>query len=216
MGTTRLNLYNQALQELGERSLASLTENRESRRRLDSAWNSDFTQYVLGTGQWKFAKRTQQLPSNPAQTPDFGWRYAFSIPSDLVRLAGVFSDESCYYPLLQYGQERGYYLANSDPLWVSYVSNASNYGGDLSMWPPELVRYATFELASRVALALTQDAGRLKDMKALALRELTDAKSSDAMEGPTRFPPPGRYVLSRTSGGDSRSDGGIRSRLIGG
>ena len=41
---TRLQLYNSALLLLGERNLASLSENREPRRLLDHVWDTGASQ----------------------------------------------------------------------------------------------------------------------------------------------------------------------------
>ena len=49
MATDRLKLYNGALTIIGERSIASLTTNEESRRLLDNQWNDGAVRYCRTT-----------------------------------------------------------------------------------------------------------------------------------------------------------------------
>lgn len=211
--TTRLALYNGALLECGERDLASLSENREPRRLLDRVWDNGVVRYCLGRGQWKFAKRTIQMVPSTDIDPAFGYRHAFQQPEDFVRTIGLWSDEYLQAPLLQYQQEGTLWFADFEPLYLSYVSDASTHGGDLSLWSEEFARAVEIYLAARIVKKLTQSAEDEKFMLAKAGAAFREAASGDAMEGPTTFPPPGRWVQAR-HGGTSR-DRGSRTSLIG-
>lgn len=210
---TKLALYNGALLECGERSLASLSENREPRRLLDQVWDTNAVDYCLSLGQWTFAKRSAEIAPDTGIDPGFGFTNAYLIPDDHVRTAGVWADERGQVPLTQYVVENKYWFADINPIFVSYVSNDASYGGDLTLWPPDFVRVVEVYLASRIARKLTQslqdEDTLLKKMRML----LADASSGDAMENPTKFPPRGSWVRSRTSG--ARSDRGSRGDLIG-
>ena len=81
---SKLSIYNGALTIIGERKLASLTENREPRYKLDEIWDNDMIDRCLQMGQWKFAKRTVELTASPSVTPSFGFQYAFEQPADHV------------------------------------------------------------------------------------------------------------------------------------
>ena len=56
--TDKLSIYNGALNILGERKLASETENREPRYQLDDIWDNDMVDRCLQMGQWNFAARS--------------------------------------------------------------------------------------------------------------------------------------------------------------
>lgn len=211
--TTRLDLYNMALLEIGERELASLTEDREPRRVLDQVWNTGFVDYVLKNGQWKFAKRTIEMANEPSITPGFGYSKAYTRPSDLVRITGITSDEYGQNPLTAYAAEGAYFFADVEPFYLSYVSNNASYGGDLSRWPSDFTLYAHTYLAMRVCKRLTQDKSEFDRLVDLGKKRLSEAKSADAMEGPTIFPPAGSFVRARQ--GSARGDRGSRSSLIG-
>lgn len=212
--TSRLLLYNSALMELGERSLASLNENRAPRRYLDTVWNNDALGKLLIAGQWKFAQRTVQMDADANLDTGFGYAYAFAVPDDLVRTTRVCSDEYFNAPYEQYEEENGAFYASLTPLYLSYVSRDENYGGDLARWPPNFVTFAERWLAQHILGSLTGNRTDKDALEKRTNRALLRAQSSDAMEQATKFPPQGSWVSSR-AGGRGWGDRGSRSRLIG-
>lgn len=222
--TTRLQLYNNALLICGERFLASLNEDREPRRLLDQVWDSGGVKHCLESGQWKFAMRAVLLDYDTAIDPDFGYRRAFSKPTDWCCTSAVCSDEFFRVPLTQYVEETGYWFADLDQLYVRYVSNDSAFGGDLSIWPAKFADYVATYFASKIVLPLTTDDNKVRmilgddltgNKRGLLAAARKEAKSLDAMSGPTTFPATGSWVLSRANGRSSRRDGGSRNTLIG-
>lgn len=216
--TTKLAIYNKALTEhLGERKLASLAENREPRRVLDDIWDGggtgSFVDKVLAKGQWKFAKRTSKLTYNPAVTPAFGHPYVFDKPTDFIRLVSMCSDEFQRNPLVSYEEEAGQWLASIQDIYVSYVSNDASYGNDFTAWPEAFAEYVAIYLAylasSRIGLSRTDRDALKGDVQ----KALVEAQSKDALEGPTRFLPPGLWVRSR--GGQSGEGPRNRGTLLG-
>lgn len=210
----RLGLFNRALLVLGERQLASLSENRAPRRYLDVAWNGDALGKLLIAGQWKFAQRTVQMDADPEIDTQFGYAYAFGAPDDLVRTTRVCSDEFFNAPYEQYEEENGVYYASLTPFYLSYVSRDTGYGGDLAKWPPNFVAYAEHWLALQVVGALTGNRTDKDALEKKANRLLLRAQSTDAMEQATKYPPTGSWVNAR-GGGRGGWDRGNRNRLIG-
>lgn len=215
MTTSRLTIYNNALLECGERELASLSENREPRRLLDRVWDGGAVDYCLGQGLWKFAKRTLELSPESSIAPDFGYQNAYEIPSDFIRTASLSADEYMQTPLLQYTQEQSYWFADVSPIYVSYVSNGASYGGDMSLWPMDFVRYMEAYLASMIIRRLSQNDSDWDRLFKLAAFRLKEARSSDAMESPTAFPPAGSWVSARRGRAAGRYDRGNRGSLTG-
>lgn len=212
--TTRLGLYNAALLECQERDLASLSEECTARRALDAVWDGGFINSILADGQWRFATRSGEMEPDVSVDVLFGYENAYEIPSDHVRTIAVCQDERFEIPLLSYQVEAGFWYADLNPIFISYVSNDQDFGGDLSKWPAAFQRMAELDLAYRVHPRLT---GSTADRAAIAKdlkRARLEAKSFEAMESPTRFSPPGRFVLSRL-GSRSTFDRGTRARLIG-
>lgn len=207
MATSRLALYNGALRILKERKLASLTEAREPRRLLDDAWGDGSTtgavRYCLEMGQWTFATRTVQIDYSPSVTPAFGYTFAFDQPTDLVRTVGVFTDEDCTNPLLQYVDERRYWYAGSETIYVKYVSNHASYGADVSLWPENFAKLVEAYLAKEVAW--DDDKAVLAERKWLTAKR--ESRSFDAMNKPTAFLPEGGWSAARRGARSAVRDG---------
>lgn len=200
----KLWLYNKALEHLGSRPLTSLTANAESRRALDAAWDGNVRDFALEKGQWKFAKRIAKITYNPSANPTFGYRYAFTKPSDLKRLISLCEDEYFREPLLRYQDQGSYWLSDLDTIYVEYVSNDAAYGYDLSRWTDSFKEYVGIVLAQRVAKRLKGESSA-GELMALAKNALADALALDAQADPTRFPPRGRWASARMGNVDRKS-----------
>ena len=211
MATTQLTLYNGALRELGERKLASLSEDRKPRRLLDDVWDGAL-KATLEEADWKFAMRAAKLIYEPSFTPSFGFTRQFSKPDDFVRLSRMCVDERMYTPLTDYMEEAGFWFADLDDLYVGYVSNGASYGGDMTLWPESFVKMFELYLASSIVLSLEQSVSTEEALQKKYNRAKTEAKSKDAQAGPTQFFPAGSWTRSRSQG---RSDRGNRGSLIG-
>jgi hypothetical protein len=213
MSTTRLKLYNDALIICGERSLASLTENREPRHLLDHVWDNDGVHACLEAGQWRFAMRSVMVDYDATVSPSFGYSRAFSKPTDWCCTSALCSDEFFNAPLLQYSDEAGFWYCHLDTIYVRYVSDDSAFGGDLSTWTTKFTDFAAAHFASKIIFKLTSDKDKRNDVLAWMNKKLSEAKNLDAMSDPTRFPPPGSWASARRGWG--RRDRGSRGSLIG-
>lgn len=212
MATGQLKLYNGALTVLGERKLASLAENREPRRVLDTFWDDDAIRYLLGRGLWNFAMRTLRIDYDSGIEPDFGYRRAFPKPDDWVRTAALCSDEYFRSPLTECADEQGYWFADLDQIYVKIVSDDGDYGGDYSLWPTNFTIYAEHWLAWRACNRITQSKTLKADIERDMKRLLAEARATDAMNEPAGVPPAGGWTSARRGGGRGDRAG---ARLIG-
>lgn len=201
---SKLGIYNQALEHLKERHLASLTEEREPRRKLDFAWD-DGVKYCLEQGLWNFAMRSVQLNKSETITPSFGYQYAILKPTDWVRTvamsgSGNFDDG---FPLNDFSDETDYWGVNIDPLYVRYVSNAPEYGLNLARWPETFTTFVAAYLAFRICS--TSGSSELRaEVERRYERYRVDARSKDAMNQPAGRPPRSSWVTSRGGGNPER------------
>lgn len=209
MTVPQLVLYNKALHILGERSLVSLTENREPRRVLDDIWDSgNVLYYLFEEGMWKFSLRTSKFVADPAITPVFGYPYAFQQPTDFIRIAQLCSDEYMNIPLTEYTYENGiFYSVISNGVYLQYVSDDVNYGLNAALWPEVFKEYVGAWLAFKGAMRITQS--EKKEDKAAAYLKLArdNALSKNALAGPTQFAPQGSWVSARYGSGIHRDRG---------
>lgn len=214
MATSRLKIYNAALTICGEREIASLTEDREPRRLLDTVWDNDGVNACLEMAQWKFAMRSVRIDYDADVTPDYGYSRAFSKPTDWVLTSAFCSDEFFRVPNTRYVDESGYWYSDIDEVYVKYVSDDASYGNDLSLWPATFADYVAAHFAAKIIFKLTSDKEKRKEVIDWRDKQLTTAKNKDAMAGPQQFPAPGNFVTSRGSAG-GRRDRGNRGNLIG-
>jgi len=195
---TQLAVYQEALEHLGERPLASLSEDREPRRALDSAWDTTLT-YCLEQGFWNWALRSVEIEPEPAIDPAFGYQSAFLKPTDWLRTYVVSVNEYFEPALTEFIDENGYWMTDTDILYARYVSSGADFGLNLSLWPETFSTYVALRLARRICVRITNSSEKFGDLVKLEARAKVDAMSKDAMNEGTRKPPPGTWVMSRGS-----------------
>lgn len=205
--TDKLAILNKALLYCSEQPLQSLTEDRTARRVLDAVWDGGAVRHILEEGLWNVALRTLELPYDPGIEPPFGHARAFRQPSDLVRISAMAADPWFRMPLTDYLDEAGYWYADVDTLYVSYVSDDAAFGGDLARWPPSLAEAGARWIASVAAHGFNKAEAQIERMEQAAERAFMKARSRDAMNQPTAFTPPGRWVRARQNGLDRRTPG---------
>jgi hypothetical protein len=216
---SKLSLYNSANLILGERKLTSLSENRPSRRRLDTWWDADGVLECLQAGLWNHAMRTVSLTYSPSVTPAFaesgGYQYAFDIPEDYVRMALVSDDAGFCNIRTDYVIEGDYIQANCQTIYLKYVSSDSAFGMDLSKWPPKFTDYVAHAAAHKVCKATTNSNTDKDQIGADLKKALNSSRSIDAMDEAPRQIPAGSWSRARRGNGASTNDLGNPGRLIG-
>jgi hypothetical protein len=194
--TTQLFIYNEALGHLGERALASLSENREPRRVLDSYW-SDVVGYALAQGLWRFARRTVQMDASTTVVPLFGFNFAFGYPTDWIRTQIVSTSPQLDPPLLQYRDEGGFIYENATPLYLSYISADPQYGMNIGGWPEHFVDYVALRLARQACVRITNDKELKADLRKDEDKARRTAKAEEAMNDPPGLPPVPMWARAR-------------------
>lgn len=196
--TTQLSLWNKALRHLGERKLASTSENREPARYLADEY-SDVVLYCLRQGLWNWCMRAIQIDSDGAIEPAFGYQSAFQKPCDWVRTSLISTSETFDPPLRDYRDQEGYWLANTDTLYARYVSK--DLGGNLNAWPADFAEYVGLALARTIAPRITQDNNLLDAIEKRERLYWKRAQANDAMDEPPQPWPLGTWTTSRVRRG---------------
>lgn len=194
---TALGLYNGALLELGAAPLSTITDATKSRYTLDSVY-SNVVADCLEQGSWNFALRAVKLEADATLTPAFGWSKVFAKPTDWVRTTMLSGWETFTTPLLEYGEENGILYTWIDPIYLQYVSNSTDFGLNLSLWPRSFTRYVEVTLADRIVTAITQNGGDKDRLQRLTLpKAKRDAMNKDAIGEATKFMPQGSWNNAR-------------------
>ena len=211
-----MDIYNDALLLVGERFLASLTEEREPRRLLDQVWNSDRgVKACLEEGQWFFAMRTQQIDYDTGVTPSFGYSRAFTKPNDWVLTSAVCSDEFFRSPIIRYVDEAGYWYSDVDTIYVRFVSLDVGYGLNLALWPQKFHDFVAAHFASKIIVKIQTSEEERANVLKIRKQLLREAKAASLMAGPTQFPAQGAWSRSRTRFPNRRDGGNTTGNLIG-
>ena len=205
-------LYQESLSELGDVTLLT-TRSGEARRAIDDVYSQVLGE-VLEAGSWNFAMETIKATADTGVTPNFGFPEVFAKPSDWVRTIGISSDEYFTSPLLNYYDDANFWSADSNPIYVRYVSNDTGLGLEQSRWPDTFKHYVELELASRVCMRLTKDPNLKEQIDFKRDKAKRTALNKDALNEPNpKFPPMGSWNQAR--GGRTGRDRGSRSNLTG-
>ncbi len=205
--TTQLTITNGALGFLGERSLVATTDATEPARVMANNYPAA-VRYCLEQGHWKFAQRRAVLTPSLTEVPTYGRVNAFAHPTDYVRVSALCSDERFGEPIVDIEDVGGFWYSDLDTLYLKYVSNDTNYGLNLSLWPETFVLFVQLYLASLAAVRISPE--RKPDtIQAPGGVGLITAKrnalAKDAVAGPTQFPPMGSWARSRLRKNRSRN-----------
>lgn len=199
--TQKLSIYNRALGAMGERKLASLTEAREPRYVLDDFF-SDVVGQCLEFGDWKFARRFLKIDASTSVEPDFGFQFAFPIPTDFLKSRRIAEDENLDIPLIRFREENGFWYANVTPIYLEYVSSSATLGGlDGGRWPQLFEQYVAARLATLSAPRVTGwNANIIQYLEGKEKKAKADAMELNAIGTPPQAQMRGSWVMSRMSG----------------
>lgn len=192
---SQLDIYRGALRLLGPSELASLSEGRPERYKLDAAWDSAVA-YVLAKGMWNFAIRTVEIDADVGPAP-LGFEHSFTKPTDLVRVVAISDTPQFLEGIKRYEDQAGKWYTDFDPIYVRYVSNDDDYGLDLDKWGEPYAKVLEAYLAFECGLPISADRGNRNDLYTLFKERLKDAKALDTVDERVRYSPPGRWTRSR-------------------
>jgi len=172
MAVTKLSLYNAALLLVGERRLATDTDDVPNRYELDTAYaDPDAAAYCLELTKPKFALLTAQL-SNPVVPANHSLSSEYTFPIDYVSFHSVFADNSLDQQIQRYIiEDRTIACSNPINIWLRYVTSSR----DLTSWTPAFANVVSAYLAKQIA-------PRVAPQKLISLEELFLSRVNAAVE----------------------------------
>jgi hypothetical protein len=184
---------------------------------LDSFYTKTVA-YCLERRFWNFGYRTVQINASTQIVPQFGYLYAFAIPSDWIRTRKFSSVPTLDPPLIQMSEQAGYWYTNITPIYVEYTSSDNSYGGNLGLWPESFADYVAARLARLACPRITDAQAKLMGPQGLIAEETRTYKIANAncaMNEAVGFAPQSSWVRARRGfvrglpapGGDEPSGG---------
>lgn len=172
---TQIQIANRALQRIGARRVASLSEaSREAQ-----AVNACFDQIVeqeLNTNFWTFAIRRVQLTAN-ATAPDFGRATAYDLPTDYIRRA---PDDPVYSGCRRDWLFEGRQLLTNDTgeLDLRYVTRDV----EPEDFHPMFANAVAMRIAAEICEELTQSSSKLDRVEGAYTHFIREARRQNAIE----------------------------------
>jgi len=170
MGSSKIEIANNALLELGATLLTGLSMNNLESDTVLAVYD-DVYEDLLAKAPWRFAVKKADL-SRDVAVPLNEWSYQYTVPAQLQRVVRV-------YPTTPYEMFQGKIFANTTSLAVDYVEKVSE-----SYLPPPFVRLLSLELAVRMCMAITNDVQLKKSLQDDARLQFAAALAADAMQRP--------------------------------
>ncbi len=166
-----VEICNGALNQLGATTILSLTEDSKNARLC----NSRFTQVrdgVFRSHPWNCLQKRIELAQDTT-TPAWGFKYAYTLPADCLRLLRILDYDS------NYKVEGRKILSNTETMKILYVSRVT----DPNEYDELLRETLSSSLAADIAFAVTSNNTTATNMYNLFQDKLKDARFVDSTEG---------------------------------
>lgn len=171
MGSSKIEMVNGALVELGAETVTSLSANKVEVDVANAVYEQVYRD-LLGKAPWRFATQKADL-SHLVAAPPNEWTDQFDLPAQCVRIVGVYPRGT---PYEMFGDK---VYANTATLAVDFVQQVSE-----SLLPPPFVRLMVLELAVRMCMPITNDVELKKSLQQDARMQFGAALAADAQQRP--------------------------------
>ncbi len=164
----------------------------------DASWGGltrfeSVAKQVFRTFPWGFAQKYAVLETN-SNLPSFGWNYAYTFPTDYIRLIDIHTNKDLRSFKCRYCISNGVILANVNPCYARYVA----YIDDAANWPYDFADAVSALLAATIAPLAAQTQAMTPSLIQLYQLSLTQAQNSDATETTERVPLDEDIYMART------------------
>lgn len=193
MAASVVEILSSALVELGEDRITSADQDTERARIASEVFEAE-RDALLEEHPWKFATARVEL-ARLAETPAFGFAYAFALPADCLHVMDTWPETHCRI-------EGGRLLADEPAMAVRFIRRVTS----ASAMPPTFRAALSARIAAKVAKKITGSSAEKERMLELYAQRLKTAKSRDAQGGGAPEPPddglfgPNRFMRARRTG----------------
>lgn len=187
-----IEICNAALLKIGSSRITSLDDDSVAAAACKSLF-AMLRNQVLEEADWSFAIRRVILAPD-STTPAWNYSNRFKKPTNCLRVITARDNpDEQYNNLLDWSIENDYILADTEVLYVKYVSEVA----DTTTFSPLFVAALTALLAHHLATQLANSPTLAGNYYQIYIRELSSAKSSDGIQGRNRRIRTGRLVERR-------------------
>lgn len=181
--TTDISICAAALQLIGAEEIESfLDETREAR--ICASIYPTVKEDMLQSTSWRFSTRQEEL-NRLTSTPLYGFKYAYSLPSDFLRLVGKQN------PTVKHQIHENKLFTDLTPVYATL-----QYDVDEQYFPSYFVRLMHMEMAAMLAAALLEDENKADKFSAFAQKQLIKAKNIDAQNNTASTIPASAFNLT--------------------
>lgn len=191
ISNTKTSIVNMALDLLEEEPILTLDDDRTAARWMNRNYDP-VCEALIRQHPWNWAIKRAALAAS-ATEPEWGWDYAFALPSDCVRMLPLEHPDGY---ALDHVIEDGHLLTDSaGPLYVRYIYRASE-----SRFDPMFVQALAAALAWRAASLVTGKQSYAERLSVIARDTMQQAQMADALEGTPEKPSSNYLVNGRFTG----------------
>jgi len=198
MANSETEIVNSALAKVGEDSITDLTENRKAAR-VSARQYPLMRDALIRRYRWNFAIRRVTL-SSEAATPAFGFTNQFLVPSDNIRVLGIFDEDELQQNYtasrIPYKVEGNKILTDDDTLPLFYLARIT----DVALFDPLFSEALAWFLAIDLAIPLTTVRKLREDAVIGFKKAVLAAKRADAIEGSPEVIESSEWLDSRHAG----------------
>jgi hypothetical protein len=166
-----VQMCNSALNQLGAASITSLTDNSKNARLCNERYET-VRDAVFRSHPWNSLIKRQQLAQD-TQTPAWGFKYQFTLPSDCLRVLAIDAYNS------DYKVEGRKILSNESTIKLVYISTVTD-PNEMDVLLRETISAG---LASDLAYSITANLQVSGLMAEKYQAKLSEARHADASEG---------------------------------
>lgn len=190
MAASDVAVCNLALQKLGADRIVSLTEDSRNARSMNACYEH-IRDTEIRRHNWNFSrKRTTLAPS--ATEPDHDYLYAFSVPTDYLRLLPP-SYNGLDWRLESHEGQTSILTNDGDTLEINYIAKIT----DPTRFDPSFTEMLACRLADHCCEEITQSNQKKKDIRDDYKAARADAKRNNAFENISEEPPEDPWLAAR-------------------
>jgi hypothetical protein len=171
---SNIDIANQALNMLGHESITAFSEDTNTASLVDQLFETARDTVLVGH-PWNCLIARALLAQN-GTGPTFGYTYAYTIPTDCLRVLYCDCVEDGYL----WEIEGRTVVTNADtPLYIKYIKKDTN----VDNWAIYIYNLVILKLAAKLALALTEDGAKANSLEEKYMMKEREARFMDSAEG---------------------------------